>query len=102
MESSKVVRRESLCKPDAVCLRCFNSQQQLRFPFVVYCQHRRTLALFVSPRESTTFPCAPAQLEGLIARLGERGTSVAPPPRRVDALLPGSPPASSRSPPQPP
>jgi hypothetical protein len=72
VESSKVVRRESLCKPDAVCLRCFNSQQQLRFPFLVYCPHRETLALFVSARESTTFPCAPAQLEGLIARLGER------------------------------
>jgi hypothetical protein len=72
VESSKVVRRDSLSKPDAVCLRCFNSQQQLRFPFVVYCEHRQMLALFVSPHESTTFPCAPAQLEGLIARLGER------------------------------
>ena len=72
MESSNVVRRDSVSKPDAVCLRCFNSQQQLRFPFLVYCAHRGTLALFVSARESTTFPCAPAQLEALIARLGER------------------------------
>lgn len=82
MDSSKVVRRDSLSKPDAVCLRCFNSQQQLRFPFVVYCTHRETLALFVSPHETTTFPCAPAQLAGLIARLGERRTcaTAAPPP----------------------
>jgi hypothetical protein len=78
VESSKVVRRESLSKPDAVCLSCFNSQQQLRFPFVVYCAHRATLALFVSPHESTTFPCAPAQLEGLIARLGDRTAATEP------------------------
>lgn len=80
MDSSKVVRRDSLSKPDAVCLRCFNNQQQLRFPFVVYCPHRETLALFVSPHETTTFPCAPAQLAGLIARLGERRTSAPLPP----------------------
>jgi hypothetical protein len=79
VESSKVVRRDLLTKPDAVCLRCFNSQQQLRFPFLVYCGHRQTLALFVSAHESTTFPCAPAQLEGLMARLGERRPAITEP-----------------------
>jgi len=69
VEISKVARRDSLCKPDAICLRCFNSQQQLRFPFLVYCEHRNTLALIRSARDSTTFPCAPAQLHGLLARL---------------------------------
>ena len=79
MESSKVVRRDSLAKPDAVCLRCFNSQQQLRFPFLVYCEHRQTLALFVSAHEATTFPCAPTQLESLLARLGTRHAGVTEP-----------------------
>ena len=79
METSKVVRRDSLCKPDAVCLRCFNSQQQLRFPFLVYCVHRKTLALIHSARDSTTFPCAPGQLHGLLARLDGQRTAVLPP-----------------------
>jgi hypothetical protein len=76
VESSKVVRRDALCKPDAVCMRCFNSQQQLRFPFLVYCAHRETLALIHSAHESTTFQCAPAQLHGLLAHLDRQRAGV--------------------------
>lgn len=79
METSKIMRRHTLCKPDAVCLRCFNGQQQLRFPFLVYCEHRETLALIRSAHDSTTFPCAPGQLRGLLARLDGQRTAVQPP-----------------------
>jgi hypothetical protein len=70
VQDSKIVRHQAVRKPDEVCLRCFNSQQQLRFPFLVYCVHRGVLALIHSTTEFSTFDCAPAQLTSLLARLG--------------------------------
>jgi hypothetical protein len=59
--------------PDGVCMQCFNMQQQFRFPFLVYCEHKRVLAVMRSAREYTTFECAPNQLQAVIAKLGETG-----------------------------
>jgi hypothetical protein len=42
----------------------------LRFPFLVYCEHRGVLALIHSCTEFSSFECAPAQLASLLARLG--------------------------------
>jgi hypothetical protein len=75
VENSKVVRQQRVAKPDDVCLRCFNGQQQLRFPFLIYCEHHEVLALIGSPHESATFRCAPAQLQALLARLDPRATT---------------------------
>jgi hypothetical protein len=48
----------------------------LRFPFLVYCAHRETLALILSTHESTTFHCAPPQLQGLLAHLNRQRTAL--------------------------
>jgi hypothetical protein len=48
--------------PEGVCLR-------FAFPFIVYCAHSECLALVRSALDSATFPCTPAQLPGVIAKL---------------------------------
>ena len=82
MQESKIVRQQAVDKPADVCLRCFNKQQQLRFPFVIYCAHGEVLAVIYSPREFTTFRCAPAQLDALVAKLRRHST-----PRRAQASV---------------
>ena len=80
----KVARRYMIEVPDGICLQCFNMQQQFRFPFLVYCEHKRMLAIVRSAQEYTTFECAPNQLQAVIAKLSETGfeenADVAPPP----------------------
>lgn len=66
------IRRTEVSKPATICLACFNAQQQYRFPFLVYCVHNNSLALVHSAQESSTFACAPAQLNGLLAKLDSR------------------------------
>ena len=87
VQHSKIVRHQPVGKPDDVCLRCFNSQQQLRFPFLVYCVHRGVLALIHSSDEFSTFKCAPAQLGSLLDRLGGLRAAEPQPPfdARADA-----------------
>lgn len=65
----KLARSKPIKIPDGVCLRCFNSQQRFAFPFLVYCEHSECLALVRSALDSATFPCKPAQLPGVIAKL---------------------------------
>ena len=50
------------------------------FPFLVYCAHSELLALVTSAQESTTFPCKPAQLAGVIAKLSNKNATDAVPP----------------------
>ena len=75
MHDTKIARRSQVQIPADVCLRCFNSQQQLAFPFLVYCAHHETLALFHSPQEYVTFACAPEQLEGVLHTLQRESRS---------------------------
>ena len=65
--------------PEGICLQCFNSQQRFTFPFLVYCEHSELLALVTSAHESTTFPCKPAQLASVIAKLSKTTTDAVPP-----------------------
>jgi hypothetical protein len=60
---------DSLDLPMGVCLACFNEQERFSFPFVVYCPHKRTLALVHGKREHATFECAPNQLQLIVSRL---------------------------------
>ena len=55
--------------PMGVCLACFNEQERFSFPFVVYCSHKRVLALVHGKREHATFECAPDQLRLIVNRL---------------------------------
>ena len=64
----KVTRRQ-VAVPPRICLECFNAQQQLGFPFLVYCRHNRALALLHNAEESATFECAPEQLDTVIQKL---------------------------------
>jgi len=66
----KLARQKQVTIPLGICLGCFNEQQQLRFPFLVYCPHGETLAVIRGPDEHATFRCAPAQLEGVLKQLG--------------------------------
>lgn len=65
----KLARLKPIEVPAGICLQCFNSQQQFTFPFIVYCPHSETLALVRSTLDSTTFPCKPAQLPSVLAKL---------------------------------
>ncbi len=65
--------------PEGICLQCFNSQQRFTFPFLVYCEHSELLGLVTSAQESTTFPCKPVQLAGVIAKLSKTTTDALPP-----------------------
>ena len=76
----KLARSKPIHVPEGVCLQCFNSQQRFTFPFLVYCPHSELLALVTSAQESTTFPCKPAQLPGVIAKLSSKSTPDAVPP----------------------
>jgi hypothetical protein len=69
----KIARRYTIELPDGICLQCFNMQQQFRFPFLVYCEHKRMLAVVRSAHEYSTFQCAPNQLQAVIAKLAETG-----------------------------
>ena len=67
--------------PEGICLECFNEQQRFTFPFIVYCPHSETLALVRSVEGSATFPCKPAQLAGVLAKLSSnKGSTDAVPP----------------------
>ena len=67
----KLARQRQITIPIGICLGCFNEQQQLRFPFLVYCPHTETLAVLRGPDEHATFQCAPAQLENVLNQLGQ-------------------------------
>ena len=66
----KLARQKQVTIPIGICLACFNEQQQLRFPFLVYCPHGETLAVIRGPDEHATFRCAPAQLPNVPRQLG--------------------------------
>jgi hypothetical protein len=75
------VRTKPMAVPEGICLQCFNSQQRFTFPFIVYCPHSESLALVRSPDASATFPCKPAQLAGVLAKLSTtKGPTDAVPP----------------------
>lgn len=76
----KLARSKPIEVPQGICLQCFNSQQRFTFPFLVYCPHAELLALVTSAQESTTFPCKPAQLAGVIAKLQSKNATNAVPP----------------------
>ena len=76
----RLARSKPIEVPEGVCLQCFNSQQRFTFPFLVYCPHSELLALVTSAQESTTFPCKPAQLAGVIAKLSNNSAPDAVPP----------------------
>jgi hypothetical protein len=67
----KLARLKPMEVPAGICLQCFNSQQRFAFPFLVYCSHSESLALVRSAAESTVFPCKPAQLPGVLAKLAK-------------------------------
>ena len=67
---------DNLEQPSAVCANCFNEQQRFSFPFVVYCPHRRQLALVHSRHEFATFECAPNQLRRIVDRLKDNYPSL--------------------------
>jgi hypothetical protein len=78
-----VSRSKSIKIPDGICLKCFNSQQQFAFPFLVYCPHSERLALVRSADDSATFPCKPSQLAQVLAKLANsKGDPNAVPPSR--------------------
>jgi hypothetical protein len=66
----KLARQKQMTIPIGVCMSCFNEQQQLRFPFLVYCTHSQTLAVIRGPDEHAAFQCAPAQLDNVLKQLG--------------------------------
>lgn len=72
----KLARQKQITIPIGICLGCFNAQQQLRFPFLVYCSHMETLAIIRGPDEHATFQCAPAQLENVLKQLGHGGEAI--------------------------
>ena len=78
----KVTRSKPIQVPEGICLQCFNSQQRFTFPFLVYCPHSELLALVSSAAESSTFPCKPGQLAGVIAKLSNMKNTNALPPSR--------------------
>lgn len=55
--------------PMGVCLRCFNSQEQYRFPYAVYCEHNEVLAIVSSPSEHKTLACKPEDYQELLKKL---------------------------------
>jgi hypothetical protein len=75
----KVMRTKPIDVPAGICLECFNEQQRFTFPFIVYCPHSETLALVRSADGSATFPCKPAQLAGVLAKLSNKGPDAIPP-----------------------
>jgi hypothetical protein len=78
----KVARSKAIQVPEGICLQCFNAQQRFTFPFLVYCPHSELLALVSSAEDSSTFPCKPGQLAGVIAKLSNiKHTNAVPPPR---------------------
>jgi hypothetical protein len=80
-EPVKVARSKPIPVPEGICLECFNSQQRFTFPFIVYCPHSESLALVRSADANTTFPCKPAQLAGVLAKLSKtKGATDAVPP----------------------
>jgi hypothetical protein len=80
-EPVKVARTKPIPVPEGICLECFNSQQRFTFPFIVYCPHSESLALVRSADANTTFPCKPAQLAGVLAKLSNtKGATDAVPP----------------------
>jgi hypothetical protein len=81
--SVTVSRSKHIQIPEGVCLQCFNSQQRFAFPFLIYCPHSELLALVSSAEESTTFPCKPAQLAGVIAKLSNTKNAVPPAGNRL-------------------
>jgi hypothetical protein len=64
-----LARSKPIQIPEGICLQCFNAQQRFTFPFLVYCPHSESLALVRSADGSATFPCKPAQLPHLLAKL---------------------------------
>lgn len=72
-DAMKLARQKQMSIPIGVCLGCFNAQQQLRFPFLVYCSHSETLAVIRGPDEHATFQCAPAQLDNVLKQLNGGG-----------------------------
>jgi hypothetical protein len=76
----KVARSHTIQVPEGICLQCFNSQQRFTFPFIVYCPHSESLALVRSADGSATFPCKPAQLASVLAKLTPKGAKDAVPP----------------------
>lgn len=80
----KLARQKLVSIPIGICLSCFNAQQQLRFPFLVYCPHSETLAVIRGPDEHATFRCAPAQLENVLQQLGKGDDA-----RRIRMSAPG-------------
>lgn len=77
-----LVRPPAVDVPEGVCLQCFNAQQRLTFPFVVYCEHRESLAVVRAPHESTSLPCNPKQLRAVLAKLSAGKLTDALPPSR--------------------
>lgn len=76
-----LARSKPIQIPEGICLQCFNSQQRFTFPFVVYCEHAELLALVRAAEDSVTFPCKPAQLASVVAKLSNiKGAADAVPP----------------------
>jgi hypothetical protein len=75
------VRSKHIEVPEGICLQCFNEQQRFTFPFLVYCPHSEVLALVSAADDNATFPCKPAQLASVIAKLSNiQGSKNAVPP----------------------
>lgn len=72
----KVARYHQVELPPGVCLRCFNAQQQLSFPFLVYCSHNETLAIMRTADKHLTFQCAEHQLPAVLAKLRSVDASI--------------------------
>lgn len=72
----KLARQKQTTVPIGICLACFNAQQQLRFPFLVYCPHSETLAVIRGPDEHAVYQCAPAQLQNVLKQFGQGGEAL--------------------------
>lgn len=81
----KLARQKQITIPIGVCLGCFNEQQQLRYPFLVYCSHNEMLAVIRGPDEHATFQCAPAQLDNVLKQLGQSASAARAEVGGVDA-----------------
>lgn len=55
--------------PMGICLRCFNSQEQYRFPYAVYCEHNEVFAIVSAPSDYKTVACKPGEYQKLLKKL---------------------------------
>jgi hypothetical protein len=74
-----------MAAPPQVCAACFNKQQLYAFPFIVYCEHQRTLAVVHSKIEYAAFDCAPEQVAVIMQQLKSRHPGLRTGARRPDS-----------------